>query len=93
MTSSKAAHLSHYFLSKDPSFPSLLSQFTHRLTLVTYFSIPPGSRVLEIGCGQGDCTIVLADTVGEDGWVDGVDPGRDDYGSFSFLSYLNSGRK
>lgn len=31
-------------------------------------------------CGQGDCTIVLADAVGEGGHVDAVDPGSPDYG-------------
>ena len=42
-----------------------------------------GSRVLEIGCGQGDTTVVLAELVGEEGKVIGVDPGPLDYGSCS----------
>ncbi|KAF8182960.1 S-adenosyl-L-methionine-dependent methyltransferase [Pholiota molesta] len=41
----------------------------------------PGMKVLELGCGQGDCTIALASTVGENGSVDAVDPAPPDYGS------------
>jgi hypothetical protein len=62
------------------SSPSLNAQEKHRLTLVSFWDITPGSRVLEIGCGQGDCTVVLADAVGENGHVDAVDPGAPDYG-------------
>jgi len=36
--------------------------------------------VLEIGCGQGDSTVVLADAVGETGHVDAYDPASPDYG-------------
>ncbi|KIN05824.1 hypothetical protein OIDMADRAFT_38276 [Oidiodendron maius Zn] len=67
----------------------------HRLDLVSFWGITPGSRVLEIGCGQGDCTIVLADAVGESGHVDAVDPGAPDYGAPYTLSqsqsYITSG--
>ncbi|KUJ13086.1 uncharacterized protein LY89DRAFT_687954 [Mollisia scopiformis] len=63
------------------SSPSLLSQMRHRLRFISFWNIKPGSRVLEIGCGQGDTTVVLADAVGEDGHVDAIDPGSLDYGS------------
>lgn len=43
--------------------------------------IKPGSRVLEIGCGQGNCTAVLAEAVGPAGHVDACDPAPPDYGS------------
>jgi Methyltransferase domain len=36
---------------------------------------------LEIGCGQGDCTEVLAEAVGPTGHVDAIDPAPLDYGS------------
>ena len=36
--------------------------------------------MLEIGCGQGDTTVALADAVGEEGSVVALDPGRPDYG-------------
>ena len=59
-------------------------QQTHRRALVSFWDIKPGSRVLELGGGQGDCTIVLAEAVGETGHVDVVDPGAADYGTFAF---------
>lgn len=40
-----------------------LSQTRHRIEIVSRFDIRPGSNVLEIGCGQGDCTVVLAAAV------------------------------
>jgi SAM-dependent methyltransferase len=73
--SSKASELSKIFL--DANLPGL----QHRIDLVKFLGITPGSRVLEIGCGQGDCTTVLADAVGEQGHVDAVDPGPPEYGS------------
>ena len=40
-----------------------------------------GLKVLEIGCGQGDTTVVLADTVGESGHVTAIDIAPPDYGA------------
>ncbi|KAF8847066.1 hypothetical protein BDZ45DRAFT_755295 [Acephala macrosclerotiorum] len=57
----------------------------HRLRLAQVWNIKPGSRVLEIGCGQGDTTVVLADAVGERGEVHALDPGSLTYGSPSNL--------
>ena len=54
--------------------PDYRPQFEHRVNIVKSWNIPPGSHVLEIGPGQGDCTIVLATAVGESGHVDAVDP-------------------
>jgi SAM-dependent methyltransferase len=47
---------------------------------VDIWSIQPGARVLEIGCGQGNCTAVLAYTIGPTGHIDAVDPAPGDYG-------------
>lgn len=58
------------------------AQTQHRLVLAQHWSIPVGSRVLELGCGQGDCTTVLARAVGEEGAVIAVDPAGLDYGAF-----------
>jgi hypothetical protein len=58
-----------------------LSQTRHRICLVNEWGIGPGDRVIEIGCGQGDCTAVLASAVGPDGHVDAIDPASLDYGS------------
>ncbi|KAH8652711.1 hypothetical protein BGZ60DRAFT_533574 [Tricladium varicosporioides] len=95
MTSIKAKHLAQYFIEERPegsneSSPSLIAQMEHRLKLVSLWNIKPNSRVLEIGCGQGDCTIVLADTVEESGHVDAVDPGAPDYGAPFTLSQAQS---
>lgn len=56
-------------------------QTEHRLKLSEFWGIKKGSRVLEIGCGQGDTTAVLAYLVGEEGLVHGVDIASPSYGS------------
>jgi predicted methyltransferase len=80
----KAQGLAKLFLQRPSDDGSnarnIAWQMEHRLDLVSFWQIAPGSKVLEIGCGQGDCTIVLADAVGESGHVDAVDPGAPDYG-------------
>ncbi|EFY85070.1 hypothetical protein J3459_006757 [Metarhizium acridum] len=58
-----------------------IGQAEHRIRLVNSWKIPQGSKVLEIGCGQGTCTAVLAEAVGPEGHVDAVDPGPPDYGA------------
>ncbi|MCM3357357.1 methyltransferase domain-containing protein [Psychrobacillus sp. MER TA 171] len=55
-------------------------QLQHRLGLVQAFNIEKGMRVLEIGCGQGDTTVALADAVGETGFVMAIDIAGRDYG-------------
>ncbi|PIG82034.1 SAM dependent methyltransferase [Aspergillus arachidicola] len=66
----------------DPSHFSIQhSQTSHRLALLQHWNIPPGSNILELGCGQGDCTAVLANAVGEQGRVVAVDPAELDYGA------------
>lgn len=57
------------------------TQLKHRQSLVDTFNLKPGMRILEIGCGQGDTTIVLADAVGENGYVLAVDIADSDYGA------------
>ncbi|WP_088012235.1 class I SAM-dependent methyltransferase [Gottfriedia acidiceleris] len=56
-------------------------QTEHRFKLVEFWNIEKGSKVLEIGCGQGDTTAVLAYIVGENGLVHGIDIGPPTYGS------------
>lgn len=83
----KASQLDIYSLSTSDSPSKATAPMQHRLDLIAFWGIQPGSRVLEIGCGQGDCTVVLAEAVGEGGHVDAVDPGAPDYGLyFSSLS-------
>ncbi|KAK2063017.1 SAM-dependent methyltransferase [Colletotrichum caudatum] len=42
----------------------IIPQLTHRLRLATLWSIAPSTKVLDIGCGQGDSALVLAHVVG-----------------------------
>ncbi|MGG7620403.1 class I SAM-dependent methyltransferase [Bacillus coreaensis] len=55
-------------------------QTEHRLKLAEIWRIKEGEHVLEIGCGQGDTTAVLAYMVGEKGQVHGVDLASPSYG-------------
>ncbi|KAM7205042.1 S-adenosyl-L-methionine-dependent methyltransferase [Rhypophila sp. PSN 637] len=62
------------------------SQTAHWIVLLSHWNISPGSKVLELGCGQGDTTTVLASAVGEQGSVVAVDPADLDYGAPYTLS-------
>ncbi|KAK7917960.1 Methyltransferase ustM [Apiospora marii] len=81
---SDAPRIASYSLH-DPAHPEIeIAQAEHRIELVRRWGdavIATGSRVLEIGCGQGNATAVLAEAVGEGGSVDAVDPAPPDYGS------------
>jgi SAM-dependent methyltransferase len=58
-----------------------LRQTRVRVRLVDEWQIAEGARVLEIGCGQGDTTAVLADAVGRRGRVVAVDRADASYGA------------
>ena len=58
-----------------------LAQTRYRVQLVEHWGIPEGGRVLEIACGQGDMTAVLAHAVGPNGHVTAVDIADPDYGA------------
>ncbi|KAL7787442.1 S-adenosyl-L-methionine-dependent methyltransferase [Trichoderma ceciliae] len=84
MPAAAAATIAKYHII-SPDFPGHLNleigQAEHRIKLINFWRLAPGSRVLEIGCGQGTTTAVLAEAVGPTGHVDAIDPGRPDYGS------------
>jgi SAM-dependent methyltransferase len=63
----------------NPAVQAVQPRF--RLGLADSWKIAPGSLVLEIGCGQGDMTAVLADAVGPDGHVVGIDIADPSYGA------------
>lgn len=58
-----------------------LPQTAFRFELARRWGIAPGWRLLELGCGQGDTTAVLASVVGEEGHVTAMDPASPDYGA------------
>ncbi|KAA1477116.1 putative SAM-dependent methyltransferase [Dentipellis sp. KUC8613] len=76
-----AEYIASLCLHSPQHFPIQLQSTAHRLAILNALHIAPGSRVLEIGCGQGDCTAALAALVGEGGHVTAVDPGALDYGA------------
>lgn len=66
---SMAGRIASYSIT-PPSAPDIeIAQAEHRITLINRWGIGPGHRVLEIGCGQGNTTAVLAEAVGETGSV------------------------
>ncbi|MFI0977608.1 methyltransferase domain-containing protein [Streptomyces sp. NPDC021093] len=77
----KAPSLAAGMAAADHSPDSQLSQTRHRAALVAGWDIAPGSTVLELGCGQGDMTAVLAEAVGPEGRVVAVDVAEPSYGA------------
>ncbi|MFE7141020.1 class I SAM-dependent methyltransferase [Streptomyces sp. NPDC057644] len=77
----KASSLAAGMAAADHSPAGQLVQTRHRATLVAGWDIAPGSTVLELGCGQGDMTAVLAEAVGPDGRVVAIDVADPSYGS------------
>ncbi|EWG55431.1 hypothetical protein FVEG_13429 [Fusarium verticillioides 7600] len=76
-----APSIASHSLSTPESLQIEIDQTTHRLELLEFFHIPASSSILEIGCGQGTCTVVLGHVVGEDGHIDAIDPAPLDYGA------------
>ena len=83
-----AASIARLSLHDPTHFSVQNSQTIHRLALLQHWNIIPGSKVLELGCGQGDCTTVLASAVGKEGSVVAVDPAELDYGTFPVSTLL-----
>ncbi|MFD4763518.1 methyltransferase domain-containing protein [Streptomyces sp. NPDC058439] len=77
----KALSLAAGMAAADHSPDIQLSQTRHRAALVASWHIAPGSTVLELGCGQGDMTAVLAEAVGPKGRVVAVDVAEPSYGA------------
>ncbi|RKO83280.1 hypothetical protein BDK51DRAFT_23609 [Blyttiomyces helicus] len=76
------AQISALMLTDPAAQPDLhLRDTKHRLDLISKCGIPLGAKVLEIGCGRGEFTAVLADVVGPTGHVTGIDFGLVDEGT------------
>lgn len=58
-----------------------LAQRRYREALAAGWGIPVGARILEIACGQGNMSAVLAQVVGATGHVTGIDIASPDYGA------------
>lgn len=52
-------------------------QTRHRIELAEFWNPEPGFRILEVGCGPGDTTAVLAAAVGEGGHITAVEKAPD----------------
>jgi ubiquinone/menaquinone biosynthesis C-methylase UbiE len=74
-----AEFMAKYRLFEEDTIQQVQPQ--HRLDLIKVFDIQKVMRVLEIGCGQGDTTVALADAVGEYGSVVAIDIASPDYGA------------
>ncbi|MFJ3906473.1 class I SAM-dependent methyltransferase [Streptomyces sp. NPDC090025] len=77
----KAPSLAAGMAAADHSPDSQLAQTRHRAALVAGWGIEAGATVLELGCGQGDMTAVLAEAVGPEGRVVAVDVADPSYGA------------
>jgi SAM-dependent methyltransferase len=86
----KAARIARLHLGVDSEHQQALAiqtiQTGYRLRLIDRWLLEPGMRILELGCGQGDMTTVLADAVGPSGHVLATDPAGADYGAPVTLS-------
>jgi hypothetical protein len=76
------------YATSDLDDENQLASIEHRQQLTQAWGIPPGATVLEIGPGQGDLTVVLADVVGPTGRVVAVDNAPLEWGmsTFAFFS-------
>ena len=81
LPTSAASTIAAYHIGDPRHLHVEVGQALHRIHLANQWRIPRGSRILEIGCGQGTCTAVLAEVAGPEGHVDAVDPGAPDYGA------------
>ncbi|KAJ4002787.1 hypothetical protein NW752_009441 [Fusarium irregulare] len=78
---SVAPTIAAYNINTPETLAIEIDQATHRLNILNFFKIPTSSNILEIGCGQGTCTVVLGHFAGPSGHVDALDPAPLDYGA------------
>lgn len=81
---SAAEKIASYQLTPPNGLAIEVAQAAHRINILNNWGpdvIKPGSKILEIGCGQGNCTAVLAEAVGPTGHINAYDPAPLDYGA------------
>lgn len=74
-------HIASLMAAYEHSPDAQLIQTRFRAVIADRWSIREGMRLLEIGCGQGDMTAVLANAVGAQGHITAIDRAGPDYGS------------
>ncbi|GLA69658.1 hypothetical protein AtubIFM55763_010175 [Aspergillus tubingensis] len=72
--------LSSYLHDEKARTSIVEPNFQHRLALTQTWDIAQGSRVLDIGCGQGESSLVLALINGSHGQITAIDTAPPDYG-------------
>lgn len=81
MLSLSAEAVAKLCLHEPKHFAVQLHQTEHRIALLSQWDVKWfGTKVLELGCGQGDCTAVLAEAIGPQGHITAVDPAPLTYG-------------
>lgn len=67
---------------RDPKLGSkfYIPRFNLRLLSAQAWGISPGQKILDIGCGQGESSLVLAEVVGPSGHITGIDNAPASYG-------------
>lgn len=53
------------------------TQYEAGMFLLQRLGIVPGMRILDVGCGPGNLTAPIAEAVGVNGSVVGIDPGEE----------------
>ncbi|KAK3349072.1 S-adenosyl-L-methionine-dependent methyltransferase, partial [Lasiosphaeria hispida] len=73
--------LSYTLMNKQHESLIWLPRYRHRIAIASAWSIPPGSSVLDIGCGQGESSLTLALELGPESHITGIDTAALDYGT------------
>ncbi|KAL2260167.1 hypothetical protein VTK26DRAFT_5926 [Humicola hyalothermophila] len=68
------------YLHKESERSIIAKRFQHRINLCQVWGIEPGWQILDIGCGQGESSLVLASFTGPSGLVTGIDTAPPGYG-------------
>jgi len=82
--------ITHLLPHDNRTFEAQAERVQERVNYAIFWDVREGESILEIGCGQGECTAVLATAVGEHGKVTALDPAPPDYGAAIYLHMLIS---
>ena len=85
-----AEQLANLMSLDETLFKTQVAQTEFRMRIAESWQIKPGMKLLEIGCGQGDMTLVLANAVGDAGHITAVDIAPPSYGAPMTLKQATS---